>query len=103
MKVALLDVNVLIALAWPNHVHHELSLRWFKEQQPRGWATCPATQTGFVQDFNVHHLVLALKSSTMPGDSSSDSTIFDSFRRRFLLLPPSTSRLMLYLMSPNRR
>lgn len=49
MKVALLDVNVLIALAWPNHVHHELSLRWFKDRQPRGWATCPATQTGFVR------------------------------------------------------
>jgi toxin-antitoxin system PIN domain toxin len=49
LKVALLDVNVLIALAWPNHVHHELALRWFKEQEVWGWATCPTTQSGFVR------------------------------------------------------
>jgi len=49
LKVALLDVNVLIALAWPNHVHHELALEWFKERQPLGWATCPTTQSGFVR------------------------------------------------------
>lgn len=24
MPVRLLDVNVLIALAWPNHVHHQM-------------------------------------------------------------------------------
>ena len=47
--VALLDLNVLIALAWPNHVHHEVALRWFKDNQPLGWATCPATQSGFVR------------------------------------------------------
>jgi len=49
LKAALLDVNVLIALAWPNHVHHQSSLRWFKAQQPSGWATCSSTQTGFVR------------------------------------------------------
>lgn len=47
--VALLDLNVLIALAWPNHVHHELALRWFRENQASGWATCPVTQSGFVR------------------------------------------------------
>ena len=47
--VALLDLNVLIALAWPNHVHHGVALRWFKENQTLGWATCPATQSGFVR------------------------------------------------------
>jgi uncharacterized protein len=49
LKVALLDVNVLVALAWPNHVHHELALRWFKKHQKWGWATCPTTQSGFVR------------------------------------------------------
>jgi uncharacterized protein len=44
-------VNVLVALAWPNHVHHEAAHRWFGAQQKarRGWATCPLTQSGFVR------------------------------------------------------
>ena len=46
---ALLDVNALIALAWPNHVHHEAVLSWFKEQREAGWATCTLTEAGFVR------------------------------------------------------
>jgi toxin-antitoxin system PIN domain toxin len=42
---------VLVALAWPNHVHHEAAHRWFASRQRarRGWATCPLTQSGFVR------------------------------------------------------
>lgn len=46
---ALLDVNVLVALAWPNHVHHEAVLAWFKGQREAGWATCALTEAGFVR------------------------------------------------------
>jgi hypothetical protein len=49
MKPALLDSNVLIALGWPNHVHHECALAWFRAHQKNGWATCPLTQSGFVR------------------------------------------------------
>lgn len=49
MKPALLDVNVLVALAWPNHVHHVLSISWFQEHSSWGWATSPVTQSGFVR------------------------------------------------------
>lgn len=45
----LLDVNVLIALAWPNHVHHVPARRWFANQSAQGWATTPLTETGFVR------------------------------------------------------
>jgi uncharacterized protein len=45
----LLDVNLLVALAWPNHVHHRAALHWFKRHQEAGWATCPLTQSGFVR------------------------------------------------------
>lgn len=38
MKVALLDVNVLLALAWPNHQHHVAAHRWFHDDGRRGWA-----------------------------------------------------------------
>ncbi len=46
---ALLDVNVLVALAWPNHVHHYAARSWFAERRPSGWATCPITEAGFVR------------------------------------------------------
>ena len=49
MTVRLLDVNVLIALAWPNHVHHEPAQRWFASSAKKAWATCPLTQLGFVR------------------------------------------------------
>ena len=49
MKVALLDVNMLIALAWPSHVHHRIAHTWFAEHSSAGWATCPLTQCAFVR------------------------------------------------------
>ena len=46
---ALLDVNVLIALAWPNHEHHRTAWEWFHAQMEEGWATCALTEAGFVR------------------------------------------------------
>ena len=57
MKVALLDVNVLVALAWPNHVHHEFAHAWFAANQRHGWATCPVTQSGFVRVSSNSHVI----------------------------------------------
>jgi hypothetical protein len=48
-KVALLDVNVLVALFFPDHVHHELAHDWFAEHRRHGWATCPITENGFIR------------------------------------------------------
>ena len=45
----LLDVNVLIAMAWPTHRAHEKVQEWLAEHAREGWATCPLTQTGFVR------------------------------------------------------
>lgn len=47
--IPLLDVNLLVALAWPNHVHHRLAHTWFRAVHADGWATCPITQSGFVR------------------------------------------------------
>ncbi len=47
--VALLDVNLLVALMWPAHSLHTIALRWFEEKARYGWATCPFTQAGFVR------------------------------------------------------
>lgn len=46
---ALLDVNVLVALAWPVHVHHRAATEWFTHNHERGWATTPLTESGFVR------------------------------------------------------
>lgn len=45
----LLDVNVLVALAWPNHVHHTAARAWFAENHDDGWATCSITESGFIR------------------------------------------------------
>jgi uncharacterized protein len=47
--IFLLDANVLIALAWPEHVAHEKVGRWFARHSAAGWATCPFTQAAFVR------------------------------------------------------
>jgi uncharacterized protein len=49
MTVYLLDVNVLISLAWPEHRQHALVRRWFAHHSSKGWATCPMVQAGFVR------------------------------------------------------
>jgi toxin-antitoxin system PIN domain toxin len=45
----LLDVNLLVSLAWPNHVHHRQALRWFVERAHEPWATTPVTESGFIR------------------------------------------------------
>jgi toxin-antitoxin system PIN domain toxin len=46
---ALLDVNVLVALVDPDHVHHDLAHDWFASRGSQSWATCPITENGFVR------------------------------------------------------
>ena len=48
-RVALLDVNLLVALFDPDHVHHELAHDWFADHEASGWATCAVTENGFVR------------------------------------------------------
>lgn len=49
MKPALLDTNVLLAFAWPNHQHHEAAHKWFRAEARHGWATCALTEISFVR------------------------------------------------------
>ena len=49
MAAYLLDANVLIALAWPEHSAHERARRWFAHHSKFGWATCPITQAALVR------------------------------------------------------
>jgi toxin-antitoxin system PIN domain toxin len=47
--ISLLDINVLVALAWPNHEHHALVTGWFHQNEGEGWATCPVSESGFIR------------------------------------------------------
>jgi uncharacterized protein len=48
-RVSLLDVNLLVALFDPNHIHHDIAHDWFADHRADGWATCPVTENGFVR------------------------------------------------------
>ena len=45
----LLDVNMLVALAWDDHTQHDQAHEWFSAQAQSGFATCHVTQSGFVR------------------------------------------------------
>jgi len=45
----LLDVNILIATAWPTHQAHQKVQEWIGRHAKEGWATCPFTETAFVR------------------------------------------------------
>lgn len=49
MSIALLDVNVLVALFDPAHDNHEDAHRWFGRNRKHGWATCPITTNGCIR------------------------------------------------------
>ncbi len=45
----LLDANALIALCWPQHIHHKSIQKWFGRHAAQGWSTCALTQAAFVR------------------------------------------------------
>ena len=54
--IRLLDVNAMIAAAWPAHIAHAPTVRWFAQNQssgPLAIATCPLTELEFLRLFLV--------------------------------------------------
>ncbi len=45
----LLDLNVLIALADPEHIHRQKAERWFLSAGKEDWGICPLTEAGFIR------------------------------------------------------
>jgi hypothetical protein len=48
LSLLLLDINVLLALAWPHHQFHAAASRRFQASRDQ-WATCALTQLGFIR------------------------------------------------------
>lgn len=68
MSRYLLDVNVLVALLDPSHLHHERAHRWFEHTGAAGWLSCPTTQNG----------VLRIVSNVRYSNSQPVSVVWDS-------------------------
>ena len=50
MSIRLLDVNVLVSLLDSAHVHHGITIGWFRTVAVvEGWASCPLTENGFIR------------------------------------------------------
>jgi toxin-antitoxin system PIN domain toxin len=62
----LLDVNVLVALAWPNHQFHAIAKRRFGGTAEH-WATCAITQLGFIR---VSSTPAVVNPATTPGEAA---------------------------------
>ncbi len=45
---ALFDLDVLIALSWPRHVHHARAHDGFADRGEEPWATTPITEAGYL-------------------------------------------------------
>ncbi len=54
-RTALFDVNVLVALALGEHLHH-MAAHAFLREWNGGWATTPMTESGLPHDFRTRVL-----------------------------------------------
>jgi predicted nucleic acid-binding protein len=73
MAKYLLDVNLLLALAWPSHEFDDAVHRWWTTSSKR-WATCALTELGFPAFFQPgiyarrRHSVRSCHTSRAPSD-----------------------------------
>ena len=94
---ALFDVNALLSLFDPAHIHHSPAAKWWASHTSVGWASCPLTQNGFVRIISKPgyqrpiglQTALSLLAKQVgggnhqfwPGDISiTDATLFDHSR-----------------------
>ncbi|WP_293372724.1 TA system VapC family ribonuclease toxin [Nevskia sp.] len=74
--VALLDVNVLLAIGWRNHTQHRIARQWLDDREEAPWATCPMTECGFIR------IAANPRLSAGAGDVGSALAVLSSLRER---------------------
>jgi toxin-antitoxin system PIN domain toxin len=109
----LLDVNILIALAFPVHSSHKKAYDWFRGVPDRTWSTCPITQAGFLRHttrtLGSSHKAFRLALAGLEQDCQSPNHEFwpvdidlrdlsDAMRRR-VLGPNQVTDLQLLLLA----
>jgi len=110
LRKHLLDVNVLIALAEPEHIHHAAVIAWI-DIPGLDWGLCSYTETGFLRittnpKLGAHSAVESTKVldalATRPGyrfwsNTASWTTLVAPFRHRVLGHQQITDALLLGL------
>src|SRR6516225_12215613 len=88
----LLDINVLLALAWPNHQFHTSATRRLRTGQR--WATCALTQLGFIRLSSnpaaIHGAVRPAQAAELPSE-----LVRDRFHT-YLSMPPPAENLEVF-------
>ena len=99
-ELFLLDVNVLVALAWPNHQFNAAARRRFVPS-PHQWATCAITQIGFIRLSSNPSAVIPAK--TPRAAAGQLARIIDDPRHSFLeTMPPPASRSFTNILGPGQ-
>lgn len=70
----LLDINVLIALIDPGHIHHDRAHRWFSSKGAKAWATSPITENGVLR------IVSHSRYPNSPGTPAAVAALLTSLR-----------------------
>ena len=85
-KALLLDLNFLVALAWPNHQFHRIATQRLSTHKGN-WATCALTQLGFIRLSSNPRVV---GSARTPSESAALLNQLVSHRQHVYLdsLPP---------------
>lgn len=93
-ETLLLDVNVLLALAWPNHQFHAAATRRLQRSKGR-WATCALTELGFIRLSSNPAVVGVTKS---PWEAASLLALLVNDTRHFYLdlLPSPAAEAFLH-------
>lgn len=83
--VALLDVNVLVALLLAEHQHHTLALNWFSSDAATvGWATCVVTELGVIR------VCAQLPGGRWPTEATADQLLMLTISKRGYVWWPDT-------------
>jgi hypothetical protein len=88
-ELLLLDVNCLLALAWPTHQFHESATRRLERSRVQ-WATCALTQLGFIR-LSSNPSVVGMRRSPTEAVSLLRQMVEDSQHIYLESLPAPTS------------
>jgi uncharacterized protein len=86
--IKLVDANVWLALAFSDHVHHELAKTWFESQSEGGAAFCRLTQLAILRHLTNAKIMGKFVQSQQQAWAAYDALIGDP-RTVFLVEPPT--------------
>lgn len=83
---SLLDVNVLVAMAEPGHVHFQKAQHWFNSIRKGSWGICPLTEVAFIRLTTNPHFNAGARSIEMA------TALLQRLKRHPDFLPPASDK-----------